>query len=62
VLASDPGLQRLAVKWGFRTAAAYLRKYLADRKVAPSPDPVTIVEPPTYEAIEHLITRIQQRF
>jgi hypothetical protein len=26
------------------------------------PDLVTIVEPPTYEALEHLITRIQQRY
>jgi hypothetical protein len=63
LLAGDPELQRLAVKWGFRTAAAAnVRKYLTDRKVAPPPDLVTIVEPPTYEAIEHLITRIQQRF
>ena len=63
LLAGDPELQRLAVKWGFRTAAAAtVRKYLTDHKVAPPPDLVTIVEPPTYETIEHLITRIQQRF
>ena len=63
LLAGDPELQRLAVTHGFRTAdAATVRKYLADRKVAPPPDLVTIVEPPTYEALEHLITRIQERY
>ena len=63
LLAGDPELQRLAVTHGFRTAdAATVRKYLADRKVAPPPELVTIVEPPTYEALEHLITRIQERY
>jgi hypothetical protein len=63
LLTGDPELQRLAVKYGFRTAdAATVRKYLADRKVPAPPDLVTIVEPPTYEALEHLITRIQQRY
>ena len=63
LLSSDPELQRLAVKHGFRTAdAATVRRYLADRKVAVPPDLVTIVEPPTYEALEHLITRIQERY
>jgi hypothetical protein len=63
LLAGDPELQRLAVKWGFRTAAAAtVRRYLADRKVAAPPELVTIVEPPTYEALEHLIVRIQERY
>ena len=63
LLAGDPELQRLAVTHGFRTAdAATVRQYLADRKVAPPPDLVTIVEPPTYEALEHLIARIQERY
>jgi hypothetical protein len=63
LLAADPELQRLAVKHGFRTAdAATVARYLADRKVAPPPELVTVVEPPTYEALEHLITRIQERY
>jgi hypothetical protein len=63
LLAGDPELQRLAVTHGFRTAdAATVRRYLAERKVAAPPDLVTIVEPPTYEALEHLITRIQERY
>jgi hypothetical protein len=63
LLVGDPELQRLAVKHGFRTAdAANVRSYLAERNVAVPPDPVTIVEPPTYEALEHLITRIQERY
>jgi hypothetical protein len=63
LLTGDPELQRLAVKWGFRTSdGASVRRYLTERKVTPPPDLVTIVEPPTYEALEHLITRIQQRY
>lgn len=63
LLTGDPELQRLAVKWGFRTSdGANVRRYLTERKVTPPPDLVTIVEPPTYEALEHLITRIQQRY
>jgi hypothetical protein len=63
LLVGDPELQRLAVKYGFRTAdRAMARRYLAEHKVAPPPDLVTIVEPPTYEALEHLITRIQERY
>jgi hypothetical protein len=63
LLTGDPELQRLAVRYGFRTAdRASVRSYLAERKVAPPPDLVTIVEPPTYEALEHLITHIQERY
>ena len=63
LLVGDPELQRLAVRYGFRTADnVTLRNYLAERKVAAPPDLVTIVEPPTYEALEHLITRIQERY
>jgi hypothetical protein len=63
LLTSDPELQRLAVTHGFRTAdAATMARHLADRKVATPPDLITIVEPPTYEALEHLITRIQERY
>jgi hypothetical protein len=58
LLTGDPELQRLAVKWGFRTSdGANVRRYLTERKVAPPPDLVTIVEPPTYEALDPPVDR-----
>ena len=62
LLAGDPELQRLAVTHGFRTADAATIDSFWPTASAPPPDLVTIVEPPTYEALEHLITRIQERY
>ena len=58
---------------GVHTDTAYrrLRELILDgtypagsrlTELPPPPDLVTIVEPPTYEALEHLITRIQERY
>ena len=63
LLTGDPELQRLAAAHGFRTADRdAVRTYLADRKVAAPPDLVTIIEPPAYETLEHLITLVQERY
>lgn len=62
LLATDPDLQRLAVKYGFRTSdRAAFGKYLRERGVTEPPAPVDVVEPPTYEVLEYLITRIDQQ-
>lgn len=62
LLMDDPDLKRLAVKYGFRTAdAAATRRYLGERKVAEPPSLVNVVEPPAYEVLEYLITRIQKQ-
>jgi len=62
LLTNDPDLKRLAVKYGFRTAdAAAVKRYLEERKVAEPPTLVNVVDPPAYEVLEYLITRIQQQ-
>jgi hypothetical protein len=62
LLATDPELQQLAVRYGFRTAdAATFSRYLAQQRVAAPPALVDVIEPPTYENLEYLIGRIEQR-
>jgi len=62
LLATDPELQRLAVKYGFRIADAdALRRYLAEKKVTAPPALVDIVEPPAYEILEYMITRLDRQ-
>jgi hypothetical protein len=59
LLVSDPKLQSLAVKYGFRTSdSAAFNKYLTDRGVTPPSPPVNVIDPPTYDNLEALITGI----
>lgn len=59
LLASDPKLQNLAVKYGFRTSdPTAFNKYLTDRGVTPPPQLVNVIDPPTYDNLEALITGI----
>jgi hypothetical protein len=61
LLATDPELQQLAVKYGFRIKdAGALRRYLAARKVPEPPTLVDVVEPPAYEVLEYQITSIDR--
>lgn len=63
LLSTDPELRRLAIRYGFRTSdAAAMRQYLAGRGLPPPPDLVDVVEPPTYEALEHLIEQVEKRY
>lgn len=62
LLATDPDLQRLAVTYGFRVAdPAAQHRYLAARKVPDPPNLVDVIEPPAYEVLEYLITRIDKQ-
>lgn len=59
LLVNDSKLQNLAVKYGFRTNdAAAFNKYLTDRGVTPPPQLVNVIDPPTYDNLEALITGI----
>ena len=59
LLVNDAKLQSLAVKYGFRTSdPAAFTKYLTDRGVTPPPQLVNVIDPPTYENLEALITGI----
>jgi len=59
LLVGDAKLQSLAVKYGFRTNdTAAFNKYLTDRGVTPPSPPVNVIDPPTYDNLEALITGI----
>jgi hypothetical protein len=59
LLTNDPKLQSLAVKYGFRTSdPSAFNKYLSDRGVTPPPQLVNVIDPPTYDNLEALITGI----
>ena len=59
LLLNDSKLQSLAVKYGFRTSdPGAFSKYLTDRGVTPPPQLVNIIDPPTYDNLEALITGI----
>ncbi len=59
LLGSDAELQRLAIVHGFRTAnrQAFVN-FVVSKHVSVAPDVLDIIEPPTYETLEALITEI----
>lgn len=59
LLVNDAKLQGFAVKYGFRTNdSSAFNKYLTDRGVAPPPQLVDVIDPPTYDNLEALINGI----
>ncbi len=61
LLQNDPDLQRLAVKYGFRTSdPAAFSGYLKSRGVPAPPQLVNVIEPPAYDPLEAMITGIDQ--
>ncbi|WP_250281170.1 MULTISPECIES: hypothetical protein [unclassified Frankia] len=63
LLTTDPELQRLAVRHGFRTAdAGYGRQYAAERGSGPVPQLVNVIEPPSAEISERMISRIEAQY
>jgi hypothetical protein len=63
LLASDPRLRELAVRYGFRTGdAAAVRRFAADHGLPAPPPLVDVVDPPTYEVLERMITRIDRLY
>jgi hypothetical protein len=59
----DPELQKLAVKYGFRTNdSAAFSSYLKARGVPLPPQLVNVVEPPAYEPLETMITGIERLY
>jgi hypothetical protein len=63
LLTTDGDLKRLAAKYGFRTSdVGSVDRLLAEKGVEPPPSLVDVVEPPTYEVLEHLIKGIERRY
>jgi hypothetical protein len=63
LLLHDPVLERLEALYGFRTNdPTFFRQALSSHHVAAPPDPVNVIEPPAYDTLEYMITRIQQTY
>jgi hypothetical protein len=63
LLLNDPVLQRLAAEYGFRTNDPKVFNGLVQQHhAAIQPTIVDLIEPPSYEALEHMIERIEQLY
>jgi hypothetical protein len=58
---TDPDLQRLAIKYGFRTTdTSAFNKFVSTHKVVLPATLFNVIEPPSYEALESMISTIEQ--
>lgn len=61
-LATDPDLQKLAVRYGYRTAAPeHFSSFLKEKKLTAPVVLVDVIEPPSLELLERMITAIEQK-
>jgi hypothetical protein len=60
LLLNDSQLQKLAVKYGFRTSdPAAFKNYLDSKQVPQPPQLINVIEPPAYDPLEAMINGIQ---
>jgi hypothetical protein len=63
LLVDDPELRALATEYGFRTTdAAGFRTYLKDHGATAPDTLIDVIDPPTYERLEAMITRLEQLY
>ncbi|PSR67718.1 hypothetical protein C8258_13785 [Nocardia sp. MDA0666] len=63
LLSTDHELQRLAAEHGFRTAdPAQFTAVTAEHHMPVAPDVVDIVDPPTYDTLEHLLDGVARSY
>jgi hypothetical protein len=61
LLMTDPDLQRLAIKYGFRTSdTAAFNKFVSAHKIVLPQTLFNVIEPPSYESLESMISTIEQ--
>ena len=61
LLMTDPNLQRLAIKYGFRTNdTSSFNKFVSAHKIVLPPTLFNVIEPPSYETLESMISTIEQ--
>ena len=59
-LSTDPELRTLATEYGFRTTdTAAFAKFVADHQLPVPAALLDVIDPPTYEALEAMITRLE---
>jgi hypothetical protein len=62
-LAGDPELRKLATEYGFRTTdTAGFRAFLEAHKVSAPETIIDVIDPPTYERLEAMISRLEQLY
>lgn len=61
LLLTDPNLQRLAIKYGFRTNdTTGFNKFVSAHKIVLPSTLFNVIEPPSYETLESMISTIEQ--
>jgi hypothetical protein len=62
LLLNDPQLQKLAVKYGFRTSdPTAFKNYLDSKQVPQPPQLINVIEPPAYDPLEAMISGIESQ-
>jgi hypothetical protein len=62
-LTNDPELRSLATTFGFRTSdTAAFRSFVSTHQLAIPDSLIDVIEPPTYETLEAMITRLEQLY
>jgi hypothetical protein len=62
-LTSDPEMRSLATEYGFRTTdTAGFAKFVSDHKLTVPASIIDVIESPTYDALEAMITRIEAAY
>jgi hypothetical protein len=63
LLQNDPGLAKLAALYGFRPAdGSVFAAQLTSHGLPVPPNPVNVVEPPSYETLESMISTISEKY
>ncbi len=59
-LTNDPEMRALATQYGFRTTdTAAFTKFVADHQLSVPAGLINVIDPPTYETLEAMITRLE---
>jgi hypothetical protein len=62
-LTNDPEMRSLATQYGFRTAdTAAFTKLVTDHQLSVPASFISVIEPPTYESLEAMITRLEAAY
>lgn len=63
LLATDPELQKLATRYGYRTSSPeHFAAFLKDQKLSAPMNIVEVIDPPSFEIIERMIQSVEQQF
>ena len=62
-LTNDPEMRSLATQYGFRTTdTAAFTKFVTDHQLNVPATLINVIDPPTYETLESMITRLEARY